>query len=94
MMIIDLIDELDVIEGIHKQVPSLTSQNTQALTIKALLELATQQATSDEWQNLNLWLQKITQDISILLPEIKQALTSHWQGDRSLSPELAKQIGQ
>ncbi len=93
MMIIDLIDELDVIEGIHKHVASLGAEQNKDHNISQLLQLASSQANDEEWQALNTWLVQITQDISILLPEIKQALLSDWQGDKALSPELAHNLG-
>ncbi|OUR68543.1 hypothetical protein A9Q77_09200 [Marinomonas sp. 42_23_T18] len=94
MMIIDLIDELDVIEGIHKQVPSLSLDENLAKeqNISQLLQAATKQAETEQWLQLNLWLTQITQDLSILLPEIKQALCSGWQGDRELTPELTHNL--
>jgi len=94
MMIIDLIDELDVIEAIHKQVPSLLLDESlgKEQSISQLLELAKKQADTEQWLQLNLWLTQITQDLSILLPEIKEALCSGWQGDRELTQALTHNL--
>ena len=89
-MIVDLLDELDIIEGIHKQVPGLTKSQD----ISLLLQAAKDNASQEQWQRLDLWLVAVSQDVSILLPEIKQALCSGWQGDREISPELQKNLGQ
>lgn len=94
MMIIDLIDELDVIEAIHKQVPNLSLDENlgKEQSISQLLQLARKQADPEQWLQLNLWLTQITQDLSILLPEIKQALCSGWQGDRELTEALTHNL--
>lgn len=88
MMIIDLIDELDLIEGIHKQVSGLTKDRD----MTQLLQAAALQANNEQWQQLNLWLTQISKDTNLLLPEIKVALCSGWQGDRALSPELTHNL--
>ena len=90
MMIIDLIDELDLIDGINKHVTGLDKSNKE--DIQQLLETAAQQAHEEEWLALNLWLTQISQDITLPLPEIKQALTSQWQGSRELTPELSQNL--
>lgn len=89
-MIIDLIDELDVIEGIHKHVSGL--DKTENEDVSRLLKNAAKKANDEQWQQLNIWLVQISQDISILLPEIRHALGSGWQGDRILSPELVTNL--
>ncbi len=90
MMIVDLLDELDIIEGIHKQVPDLTKSQD----IKPLLEAARDTANQEQWQQLDLWLVTVSKDMSILLPEIKHALCSGWQGDREISSELQHNLEQ
>lgn len=89
-MIIDLIDELDVIEGIHQRISGL--DKTEKEEIGQLLEQAANTANDEQWQQLDSWLVQISQDISILLPEIKQALCNGWQGNRALSPELISNL--
>ncbi|KJZ10990.1 hypothetical protein OA92_02285 [Marinomonas sp. SBI22] len=90
MMIIDLIDELDIIEGIHQRVPNLDKKDPADMS--ELLQSAAQTANEEEWAALNLWLGEVCQDITLLLPEIKQALCSQWQGERALTDELASKL--
>lgn len=90
MMIIDLIDELDIIEGIQQRVPNL--DKSEPADMGQLLKSAALTANEEEWAALNVWLAEVSKDITLLLPEIKQALCSKWQGERALTDELANNL--
>lgn len=97
MMLSDLVDETDFIGGLNQHIIDLNWQDESDLI--GALNAAQTKASDAEWQALTLWLQDISSQWQLLLPEIQQALTSDWQQDRPLPAELtnvlaAKQSGQ
>lgn len=87
MMISDLVDQQDFLEGLCQKVQTLHWHNEEDLL--GALTAAADTATDDEWSNLAQWINELVHNWTLLLPEIQHALQQNWHSQRPL-PETVR----
>lgn len=90
MMISDLIDQVDFLEGLNARVPSLNWRDE--FDLPGALRQAATLCDDAQWQTLNSWLEELTQDMQLLLPEIQSALREDWTEGKQLTSLLQHRL--